>query len=359
MAHLGRPKGEPDPAYSLAPVADAARRAARHRGRTSPTDTVGESARRRSSRRWPTATSRCWRTSGSTPGETSKDDAERGAFADQLAALGDAFVSDGFGVVHRKQASVYDVAQRLPHAMGGLVARRDRGAAQADRGPGAAVRRGARRLEGERQARRDRQPARQGRQAADRRRDGVHLPRGRRATRSARACSRRTRSRPAGSTSSAPTDTGVEIVLPTDIVVAPEFKADAPPPRSWRPTRSRPTRSGWTSARSPARRSPTAIDGRPDGLLERPDGRLRVRGLRRGHPGGRPGADRGRRAVRRRRRRLRGRRTPARLRRDRLRPHLHRRWRQPGVPRGQGPARHRRTRRTDGSTGPSTTAARR
>jgi phosphoglycerate kinase len=55
-------------------------------------------------------------------GETSKDDDERGAFADRLAALGDAFVSDGFGVVHRKQASVYDVAQRLPHAMGGLVA---------------------------------------------------------------------------------------------------------------------------------------------------------------------------------------------------------------------------------------------
>ena len=55
------------------------------------------------------------------PGETSKDDAERGEFADQLAELGDAFVSDGFGVVHRKQASVYDVAKRLPHAMGGLV----------------------------------------------------------------------------------------------------------------------------------------------------------------------------------------------------------------------------------------------
>jgi phosphoglycerate kinase len=54
-------------------------------------------------------------------GETSKDDAERGAFADELAALGDAFVSDGFGVVHRKQASVYDIAQRLPHAMGQLV----------------------------------------------------------------------------------------------------------------------------------------------------------------------------------------------------------------------------------------------
>ena len=55
------------------------------------------------------------------PGETSKDEAERAAFADQLAELGDGFVSDGFGVVHRKQASVYDVAQRLPRTMGGLV----------------------------------------------------------------------------------------------------------------------------------------------------------------------------------------------------------------------------------------------
>lgn len=53
--------------------------------------------------------------------ETSKDDAERGAFADRLAGLADLYVSDGFGAVHRKHASVYDVAQRLPHAAGGLV----------------------------------------------------------------------------------------------------------------------------------------------------------------------------------------------------------------------------------------------
>jgi phosphoglycerate kinase len=53
--------------------------------------------------------------------ETSKDDDERGAFADQLAALADVFVSDGFGAVHRKHASVYDVASRLPAAAGGLV----------------------------------------------------------------------------------------------------------------------------------------------------------------------------------------------------------------------------------------------
>src|SRR6516164_9216712 len=53
--------------------------------------------------------------------ETSKDDTQRGLFADQLAALADLYVSDGFGVLHRKQASVYDIAMRLPHAAGYLV----------------------------------------------------------------------------------------------------------------------------------------------------------------------------------------------------------------------------------------------
>ncbi len=121
-AHLGRPKGAPDPALHAG--------AGRRRGWAScsatdvafATDTVGESATACRAAVCETARWRCSRTSGSTPGETSKDDAERGAFADQLAALADAFVSDGFGVVHRKQASVYDVAQRLPSAMGGLVA---------------------------------------------------------------------------------------------------------------------------------------------------------------------------------------------------------------------------------------------
>ncbi len=55
------------------------------------------------------------------PAETSKDDAERGAFADRLAALADLYVGDGFGAVHRKHASVYDVPHRLPHAAGDLV----------------------------------------------------------------------------------------------------------------------------------------------------------------------------------------------------------------------------------------------
>ncbi len=55
------------------------------------------------------------------PGETSKDDAERGEFADRLAALAELYVGDGFGAVHRKHASVYDLPKRLPHAAGGLV----------------------------------------------------------------------------------------------------------------------------------------------------------------------------------------------------------------------------------------------
>jgi phosphoglycerate kinase len=55
------------------------------------------------------------------PAETSKDDAERGAFADRLAALAELYVGDGFGAVHRKHASVYDVPHRLPHAAGDLV----------------------------------------------------------------------------------------------------------------------------------------------------------------------------------------------------------------------------------------------
>ncbi len=119
-AHLGRPKGAPEDRYSLAPVASRLGELL-GRGVAFAADTVGPSAQ---------ATVlglgdgdvALLENVRFNPGETSKDEAERGAFADELAALADAFVSDGFGVVHRKQASVYDVAQRLPHAMGGLVA---------------------------------------------------------------------------------------------------------------------------------------------------------------------------------------------------------------------------------------------
>jgi phosphoglycerate kinase len=120
VAHLGRPKGEPDPQYSLAPVAarlgELLGAAVAFAG-----DTVGESAQQVVAGLEDGQVALLENVRFNA-GETSKDDAERGAFADQLAALADAFVSDGFGVVHRKQASVYDVAQRLPHAMGGLVA---------------------------------------------------------------------------------------------------------------------------------------------------------------------------------------------------------------------------------------------
>ncbi|TRW83194.1 phosphoglycerate kinase [Mycolicibacterium sp. 018/SC-01/001] len=121
-AHLGRPKGEPDPKFSLKPVAAAlADRLGRHVQLAG--DVVGSDALARAE--------------GLTDGdilllenirfdarETSKDDAERGKLAAALVELvGDdgAFVSDGFGVVHRKQASVYDVATLLPHYAGTLV----------------------------------------------------------------------------------------------------------------------------------------------------------------------------------------------------------------------------------------------
>lgn len=126
-AHLGRPKGEPDPKFSLAPVAaalgDTLGRHVQLAG-----DVVGSDALARAE--------------GLTDGdilllenirfdarETSKDDAERTSLANALAELvaapdgaAGAFVSDGFGVVHRKQASVYDIAALLPHYAGTLVA---------------------------------------------------------------------------------------------------------------------------------------------------------------------------------------------------------------------------------------------
>jgi phosphoglycerate kinase len=119
-AHLGRPKGAPDPRYSLRPV--AARLGELLDVQVAfAEDTVGESAHAVVDGLADGEVA-VLENVRFNEGETSKDDAVRGAFADQLAKLADAFVSDGFGVVHRKQASVYDVAQRLPHAMGELVA---------------------------------------------------------------------------------------------------------------------------------------------------------------------------------------------------------------------------------------------
>ncbi len=120
VSHLGRPDGAPDAKYSLAPVAQ---RLSELLG--TPVafagDTVGDAA----------AAAVEQLTDGSVlvlenlrfnPEETSKDEAERRSFAQKLAGFADAFVSDGFGVVHRKQASVYELASLLPSAAGSLIA---------------------------------------------------------------------------------------------------------------------------------------------------------------------------------------------------------------------------------------------
>jgi phosphoglycerate kinase len=124
-AHLGRPKGTPDPAYSLRPVAD---RLAQLLGRPVEfaLDTVGESARLIAPE-LEDGQLLLLENVRFNAGETSKDDAERAQFAKALAELtggedeGGAFVEDAFGAVHRKHASVYDVATLLPHYCGTLV----------------------------------------------------------------------------------------------------------------------------------------------------------------------------------------------------------------------------------------------
>jgi phosphoglycerate kinase len=121
MSHLGRPKGAPDPAYTLKPVAD--RLGELLDGPVAfATDTVGESAQAAVTGLEPGGVA-LLENLRFNAGETSKDDAERGAFADQLAAFADVYVDDAFGAVHRKHASVFDVPARLPHYAGGLVLR--------------------------------------------------------------------------------------------------------------------------------------------------------------------------------------------------------------------------------------------
>jgi phosphoglycerate kinase len=118
-AHLGRPKGAPEDRYSLAPVAERLADLL-ERPVAFATDTVGDSAQEAVAAAGPGDVV-LLENLRFNPGETSKSDEERRAFAEQLAALADVFVSDGFGVVHRKQASVYDIARILPSAVGGLV----------------------------------------------------------------------------------------------------------------------------------------------------------------------------------------------------------------------------------------------
>ncbi|MGA7148927.1 MAG: phosphoglycerate kinase [Microbacterium sp.] len=118
-SHLGRPDGAPDAKYSLAPVAQ---RLSELLGKpvAFARDTVGESAHEAVAalEDGEVAVIENLRFNA---GETSKDAGERRVFAEQLAELGDALVSDGFGVVHRKQASVYELAEILPSAAGLLI----------------------------------------------------------------------------------------------------------------------------------------------------------------------------------------------------------------------------------------------
>ena len=119
LAHLGRPKGAPEAKYSVAP-------AAKRLG-----ELIGAEVKLASDTAGPGAQETVAGLADGEicllenvrfePGETSKVDAEREELAQKWAALADFFVSDGFGVVHRKQASVYDVAKLLPHAAGTLV----------------------------------------------------------------------------------------------------------------------------------------------------------------------------------------------------------------------------------------------
>lgn len=121
VAHLGRPKGKVNPDYSLAPVAKRLQELSGAKVILA-SDTVGEGAKAAVAEAKPGEIVLLENVRFNAA-ETSKDDAEREAFAKELASLADVFVSDGFGVVHRKQASVYDVAKLLPAATGLLVAK--------------------------------------------------------------------------------------------------------------------------------------------------------------------------------------------------------------------------------------------
>jgi phosphoglycerate kinase len=121
-AHLGRPKGTPNPEFTLAPVAKRLGELLQPEGIKVhfAGDVTGDSAQS-AVQDLDEGEVLLLENVRYDPREESKDEAQRGALAEELAALADVFVSDGFGVVHRKQASVYDVAQKLPHAAGGLV----------------------------------------------------------------------------------------------------------------------------------------------------------------------------------------------------------------------------------------------
>ncbi|MDQ0944313.1 phosphoglycerate kinase [Streptomyces sp. V1I1] len=343
-SHLGRPKGAPDPAFSLAP---AAARLGELLGAdvAFATDTVGESAKvvvaGLADGRVAVIENLRF-----NAGETSKDAAERGAFADQLATLADLYVGDGFGAVHRKHASVYDLPARLPHAAGYLIATEVgvlKKLTEDVKRPYVVVLGGAkvsdklgvidhllekadRILIGGGMAYTFLKA--QGHEVGISLLQADQIPAVLEYLERAKA-------------------KGVEFVLPVDVLVSTEFpdlKTKAPANPSRRRRGRDPGRPGGSGHRS---RDPQAvrIEARRRGhrLLERSDGRLRAPRLRRGHQGRCPGARRLPGVLGRRRWRLRRGRPDPGLRREGIRPHFDRWRREPRVPRGQDASRHRRT----------------
>ena len=270
------------------------------------------------------------------PAETSKDDAERGAFAQRLARFGELYVGDGFGAVHRKHASVYDLPRLLPHAAGDLV--RDEVAVL-------------------RQLTTD--PARPfvvvlgGKKPSDKLAvignllnlaDRILIGGGMGYTFLAAKGYEVGHSVLEADQIPAVQEImkeaerrGVELVLPVDLVAATHFAPDAE--HAVVPVTEFPRRQG-RGGRGPADPRPVRREAgrRQDGVLERPGRGVRVPGVRRRDPRGRRGGGRGERADGGRRRRL-GRggprpRDPGEV----VQPYLHRRRREPGVPRGQDAA---------------------
>ncbi len=336
-AHLGRPKGAPDPAYSLAPVAQRLEELLGAPVRIAQ-DVVGESAQEVVTALEPGRIALLENVRFEAA-ETSKDDAERGALADRLASFADLYVDDAFGAVHRKHASVFDVAERLPHAAGPLVA------AEVD-----VLRRLTESPE------RDYVVVLGGSKVSDKLKViEALLPKVDRLLVGGGMCFTflAAQGHQVGSSllesdqldvCRAFLETG-KVVLPVDVVAASAFSADAA--HDVVAVDAIPAdRMGLDIGPRSVTVFADALAGGAHRLLERPDGGVRDGPLRRGHPRGRRGGrgavlGRRGRAHRRRRRRLRRGRPRAGHRRGPLHPHQHRWWGEPGVPRGQAAARDR------------------
>ena len=328
MAHLGRPKGEDfaeraEGGPSLRPVAD---RLAELLGQpvAFATDLVGQSA----------AATVAGLADGDVallenvrfePAETSKDDVERTVLASAMARLGDLYVGDGFGVVHRKQASVYDLPALLPNAAGDLITAEVsvlRRLTQDPARPYVVVLGGSKVSDklgviGNLLGLADRVLIGGGMTYTFLAALGHEVGTSLLEADQIDSCK---------AVLAEAAERGVELVLPTDIVVAPRFAADAPGHRGRRGRH--PGRPHGPRHRPGLARAVRVEAGRrEDGVLERADGRVRVPGLRRRHPGRGGGADQGRRADRGRRRRLGGGGPLVRAGRLRVRSHLDRRRR--------------------------------